>query len=57
MFEADNEGFGMNSFNPSSEDPQCSNAINTELLTYLKTIAETIKNLPKQYQQIIGSKV
>lgn len=29
MFEEDNEGFGLNSFNNMCEDPQCSNAINT----------------------------
>ena len=29
MFEEDNEGYGINSYNPMCEDPQCSNAINT----------------------------
>ena len=38
MFEKDNEGFGLNSFNPMCEDPQCSNAINTEIVIYLKQI-------------------
>lgn len=36
MFEEDNEGFGFNSFNPKCEDPQCSNAINTEIVSFLK---------------------
>lgn len=36
MFEEDNEGFGLNSFNPMCEDPQCSNAINTEIVSFLK---------------------
>lgn len=38
MFEPDNEGFGLNSFNTHCEDPQCSNAINTEIITYLRQI-------------------
>lgn len=38
MFEEDNEGFGLNSFNAMCEDPQCSNGINTEIISYLKQI-------------------
>lgn len=29
MFEEDNEGYGINSYNQACEDPQSSNAINT----------------------------
>ena len=38
MFESENEGFGINSYNAMCEDPQCSNAINTEILSHLKEI-------------------
>jgi hypothetical protein len=40
MFEPDNEGFGLNSFNQYSEDPQCTNAINTEIITNLSKLLE-----------------
>ena len=57
MFEEDNEGFGMNSFIPICEDPQCSNAIYTEIVGYLKSVGEDLGNYPKPYQQMISSKV
>jgi hypothetical protein len=31
MFEEDNEGFGINSFNPHIDDPQSTNAIYTSV--------------------------
>lgn len=57
MFEPDNEGFGLNSFNPTCEDPQCSNAISTEIVSFLKNMVAISTHYPKQYQQAIGSKV
>ena len=36
MFEDDNEGYGLNSYNEHCEDPQCTNALNTEIGTNLK---------------------
>ena len=57
MFENDNEGFGMNSFNPTCEDPQCSNAIYTEIVSYLQKVGEHLENYPKSYQQMITSKI
>jgi hypothetical protein len=33
MFEEDNEGYGINGYNQHSEDPQCTNAINTEIIS------------------------
>lgn len=43
MFEEDNEGYGINSFNSAIEDPQASNSINTsliELLIEVKKVAD-----------------
>lgn len=56
MFEADNEGYGIHSYNAMCEDPQCTNAINTEVLSFLsgikishsKTYKETVKRLVEQ---------
>ena len=41
MFEEDNEGFGLNSFNPHSEDPQSSNAIHTQIISHLRQAVQT----------------
>jgi len=38
MFEEDNEGYGLNSFNPAVEDPQASNSLNTSLVEVLQQI-------------------
>lgn len=54
MFEEDNEGFGLNSFNSMVEDPQCSNAINTEVITFLKAINSKHS---KEYQKIVERNV
>lgn len=54
MFEEDNEGFGLNSFNAMCEDPQCSNGINTEIISYLKQIKSKHS---KQYQGVIDRAV
>jgi hypothetical protein len=40
MFEDDNEGYGLNSYNAHSEDPQCTNALNTEISTNLRTLSK-----------------
>ena len=40
MFEDDNEGYGINSFNSHIEDPQSTNAINTEIISNLRMIAK-----------------
>lgn len=50
MFEPDNEGFGLNSFNAMCEDPQCTNAINTEIISFLRQIK--YKN-SKEYQATV----
>ena len=38
MFEEDNEGFGINSFNPHIADPQSTNAIYTSVIDYLNAL-------------------
>lgn len=44
MFEEDNEGFGINSYNPAVEDPQASNSINTSLLDILAEVRKVTKD-------------
>lgn len=48
MFEKDNEGFGLNAFNAMCEDPQCTNAINTEMLSFLASIKV---NTSREYKE------
>lgn len=43
MFEEDNEGYGLNSFNPAVEDPQASNSLNTSLVEVLQEIRKLSK--------------
>jgi hypothetical protein len=38
MFEEDNEGYGINSFNEMCEDPQSTNAIYTEILSKINAL-------------------
>lgn len=47
MFEEDNEGYGLNSFNPAVEDPQASNSLNTSLVEVLHDIRKlnTVKDV------------
>ena len=40
MFENDNEGYGINGYNPHSLDPQSTNAINTEVIGPLREMAK-----------------
>ena len=43
MFEEDNEGYGLYGFNQMILDPQATNAINTELISYLKPLTTSLK--------------
>lgn len=43
MFEEDNEGYGINSFNEMCEDPQSTNAIYTEVLTRINSLKKVTK--------------
>jgi hypothetical protein len=61
MFEEDNEGYGLNSYNQHCEDPQCTNAINTEIITNLNALAKItakkvliipLRNCPKKFRQL-----
>lgn len=49
MFEPDNEGYGLYGFNPHVLDPQATNAINTELVTFLQPLTTIKKLRPPEY--------
>ena len=40
MFQPDNEGYGLYGFNAQALDPQATNAINTEVISTLQTLAQ-----------------
>lgn len=52
MFEQDNEGYGINAYNQGCEDPQATNAINTEILTNINALKKPSK-FTKDYQKQI----
>lgn len=45
MFEEDNEGYGINGYNQHSEDPQSTNAINTEIITNIRSLSRADKKV------------
>jgi hypothetical protein len=56
MFEPDNEGYGLYGFNPQALDPQATNAINTEIISPLLTLAKRAskdKYTPSDVQNIV----
>lgn len=48
MFEEDNEGYGINAYNQGCEDPQATNAINTEILTKINSLKK-----PNKFPKVI----
>ena len=49
MLEEDNEGFGLYAFNSQSSDPQTTNAINTEIISTIKSLVLPAKSRDDEY--------